>query len=213
MEIVRDPALFQAVRSEVLDTLVTDPATGTRSFDIQKLLALPLLQSIYIEAMRMHVSANITRQVTRPISLEGYHLAKGSLLQAPTGIAHYDETVWGKEGHPATEFWAERNIKYVEKVDADGQTMWTKEFSMAGRPSDFFPYGGGVSMCPGRHFAKQEIMLTLAMLVSRFDVEVVGWTMMDGSKSDRPAQDNTKYAGTAAMPPDRDLELRWKRLW
>ncbi len=48
-----------------------------------------------------------------------------------------------------------------------------------------FPYGGGTTICPGRFFAKQEILLTIGLLVSKFDIEFVEWTMHDGSPSDR----------------------------
>ena len=68
-------------------------------------------------------------------------------------------------------------------------------------------------MCPGRHFAKQEIMLTLAILAGRFDVEFVDWLNVDGSVSDRPPQNDVKYSGAAGVPPDRDMLARWKRLW
>ncbi len=37
----------------------------------------------------------------------------------------------------------------------------------------WIPYGGGPRMCPGRHFAKREIILTTAMLVTMFDCEVL----------------------------------------
>lgn len=73
--------------------------------------------------------------------------------------------------------------------------------------------GGGLSMCPGRFFAKREIILTIAMIVSRFDMEFVEWTKMDGSTSERPPQQDQKYFGAAAVPPDRDMTLRLKRLW
>jgi len=67
-------------------------------------------------------------------------------------------------------------------------------------------------MCPGRHFAKQEIMATLAIIVTTFDVEMVEWVSIDGkTASDRPAQDNLKYSGSATLPPDRDLKIRWRR--
>jgi hypothetical protein len=68
-------------------------------------------------------------------------------------------------------------------------------------------------MCAGRFFAKREIMLTIAILVSRFDMEFIEWTNLDGSKSDRGPLHNEKYFGAAAVPPDRDMKLRWKRLW
>ena len=70
-----------------------------------------------------------------------------------------------------------------------------------------------MSICPGRHFAKQEIMITLAMLVTKFDVEFVGWTHLDGSPSDRPAQNNATKSGGAAVPPDREMQVLLKRLW
>lgn len=68
-------------------------------------------------------------------------------------------------------------------------------------------------MCPGRFFAKQEIILTFSILVSRFDVEFVEWTRRDGSPSDRGPQNDVKWSGAASVPPDRDMKVRWKRVW
>jgi hypothetical protein len=67
-------------------------------------------------------------------------------------------------------------------------------------------------MCPGRNFAKQEILLTVGILISKFDIELIEWTDLDGIKSDRPGRNNEKYNSAAAMPPDRDMRVRWKRL-
>ncbi|KAF6816753.1 hypothetical protein CPLU01_13771 [Colletotrichum plurivorum] len=230
MELIRDPALLKEVRDEIQTTLVVDPKTGYASFDVSQLLTLPLLQSIYSETLRLHVSINITREVLEPIDWDGYTLPKGSLIQAPTRIGLQDETVWGVEGHPASEFWAERHIKYGERVDEFGETRKVREFCMNGRPSDFFPYGkqpvndqlavlmlnycvgGGVSICPGRFFAKQEIMLAVAMIVSRFDVEFVEWVKYDGTTSDRPAADDKTAIGSGAVSPDRDMRVRWRRI-
>jgi len=68
-------------------------------------------------------------------------------------------------------------------------------------------------MCPGRHFAKQEIILAVAKFLTQFDIEFVEWTKLDGSKSDRGPLTNDKNFGAAAVPPDRDMKIRWKRLW
>ncbi|KAI3528664.1 hypothetical protein CSPX01_16066 [Colletotrichum filicis] len=213
MEVIKDRSLFQAVRQEVDSVSIIDPKTGKRTFDVAKLVTLPLLQSIYVETLRMHVSINITREVMEPMELDGYHLSKGSLVQAPTQIGHREESVWGVEGHPASEFWAERHIKFVEKEDEDGKLQRVKEFAVAGRPSDFFPYGGGVSMCPGRFFAKQEIMLAVAMIASRFDIEFEDWVNFDGSHSERSPINDKAYVGAGAVPPDRDMRMRWRRRW
>jgi len=71
--------------------------------------------------------------------------------------------------------------------------------------------GGGYVMCPGRHFAKQEIMLAIAVFVTKFDIEFMEWTMPDGSKSDRPPQDDRRFAGFIARSPDRDVMVRLRK--
>ncbi|GKT46130.1 cholesterol 7-alpha-monooxygenase [Colletotrichum spaethianum] len=214
MEALQDPKLFEEVREEALQTVIKDPATGERSFDTAKLLSMPLMQSIYVECMRLHVSIAITREVVEPTKLQGYRLEKGSMIQALTNLMHLDEQIWSQEGHPASEFWAERHIQQVAKVDeATGVRTTERQFVMGAKPSEFFPYGGGISICPGRFFAKQEILLTIAMLVTRFEIEFVEWTCKDGSKSDRPPIDDKHYFGSAAVPPDRDAKVRWRRLW
>ncbi|KAL3471727.1 cytochrome P450 [Aspergillus californicus] len=204
MELIADPELYGAVREECMAASTEDPVTGGRVFNPQKLLSMPLLQSVYIETLRLHVSINVTREVTQPITLDGHHLTPGSLIQAPSQIGQYNEAVWGSAGHPASEFWVGRNLKHE-----NGKA----EFTMAGRTSSFFPFGGGPSICPGRVFAKQEILMTIAALVTRFEIELVDWTNPDGTKSDRPAQNDQSYIGAVGIPPDRDMKVRWKRLW
>ena len=99
------------------------------------------MQSIYVETMRLHVSINITRELKESMVLGGYSLAKGAILQAPTALSHLDEDLWGNGEHPASEFWAERHVKVVEKVSGGGKVTTSKEFAMAGKASEFFLYG------------------------------------------------------------------------
>lgn len=46
------------------------------------------------------------------------------------------------------------------------------EFSTNGLAGSWIPYGGGPRACPGRHFAKREIMTICALMVSFFDIEI-----------------------------------------
>ncbi|KAI0886387.1 putative cytochrome P450 [Annulohypoxylon maeteangense] len=213
MEIIQDPKLFRETRNEVSQSFVIDEETNKLHIDIRKLLSLPLLSSIYIEVLRMHVSFNATRMAQQDIHMGGYHISKGSIIQSPSQIAHYDEDSWGVDGHPASQFWASRHLNYTEKVDKAGTIKQEPYFSIKARPTSFFPYGGGHAMCPGRHFAKREIMMAIAMILTKFDIEFVEWSEFNGSTSHRSARNDTRYAGTAAMPPDRDMKIRWKRLW
>lgn len=52
----------------------------------------------------------------------------------------------------------------------------------------------------------------VGILVTKFDIEFVEWTKLDGSPSDRAAQNDPRFCGAGAMPPDRDMKIRWKRV-
>jgi cytochrome P450 len=231
MELNKNAALLKAVREEVAGAFVTDSATGARTLDVQKAVALPLLQSLFTEILRLRVSMVIMRVVEEPMSIGGVNIAKGSLIHAYSGVAHIDEDTWGAPEHPADQFWAERHIKYVEERDQTGQLHRRREFAMAASPACFFPFGtlppfsstkgsslirltgGGVPICPGRQFAKNEVFTMLGILVDRFDMEFVRWTNFDGSPSDRPAESDQRFSGIGSLPPDRDMTVRWKRTW
>lgn len=149
MEILKDTSLVNAVRSEASQALVVDPQTGKQEFDAQKLVSMPLMQSIYVECMRLHVSIAITREIMEDTILNGYRLKRGSMIQAPTNLVHQDDEIWDQDGHKASEFWAERHIKYVKKVDDETGRMTTeKQFVLAGKPSEFFPFGESTLIYP-----------------------------------------------------------------
>ncbi|AEO64934.1 uncharacterized protein THITE_2049026 [Thermothielavioides terrestris NRRL 8126] len=213
MELNKDPQLLSAVRAEVADAFVTDPLTGARTLDTQKVAALPLLQSLFTEILRLRVSMVIMRVADRPMTINGVDVPRGALVHAYSRIAQTDEATWGSPEHPADQFWPERHIKYVEERDPETGTLRKRrEFAMAASPACFFPFGGGVPMCPGRHFAKNEIFTMVAILVDRFEMEFVRWTNPDGSPSDRPAESDQRFSGIGSLPPDRDMIVRWKRI-
>ncbi|KAK3376280.1 cytochrome P450 [Lasiosphaeria ovina] len=162
-------------------------------------------------SLRLRCGFIITRDVVADgVAIGGVRVPRGAMVQAPMTIAHMN-AVWEAEGHPAAEFWPERHVKTVEAVDeTTGKMVKREEFGLGSRSGYWFPYGGGVTMCPGRHFAKQEIIGTLALFVAQFDVEVKGWVTSDGKPSDREARHEP---GFVIFQPDRDLEVRVKRRW
>lgn len=140
-EVAKDASLLQSLRDEVNTAYVTDPSTGSRDLNLQKFAALPLLTSVYTETLRLSMSFNVVRNVSQTFTLDGYKIPKGSLAQAPTLVAHYDENVWGAEGHAASEFWAERHIRYTDEKDDAGNPCRKRVFDMGGRSGSYFPYG------------------------------------------------------------------------
>ncbi|KAK7974515.1 hypothetical protein PG989_016363 [Apiospora arundinis] len=212
LEIVKDPALLCTIREEISQAQITGgPQAG--AFNYQKLASMPLLQSIYTEVLRVHISILVTRIAIEDVTLGGYTIPRGSTVQAPTEVAHLDEEIWGVPGHPASDFWAYRHVKEVMKSNSEGETATRFEFSMGGPANCFFPFGGGTSICAGRNIAKPEVLLTVAMILSRFEVEFVRWENLDGSVSGRPAQNNAGYANAVATPPDREMVVKWRRMW
>lgn len=106
-------------------------------------------------------------------------------------------SVWnaGTSGdpHPLDAFWADRFLIYpndpmsgplrkdpnsIEESFPHAPSMEKKpaetgpRFSMEGVAGGWIPYGGGQRMCPGRHFAKQEIIGTLATLLTQFEIRL-----------------------------------------
>ncbi|KAM0274301.1 hypothetical protein ACHAQH_007975 [Verticillium albo-atrum] len=135
-ELVQDQELFKAARKEANSALVED-TDGKKYIEILKLVKLPLLQAIYLECMRLHVIISITREVVQKTTVCGYELPRGRMVQAPTSLAGLDEGVWGRDEHPASEFWPGRHIKISDRGE--------KEFVFTAKSSEFFPYGERLS--------------------------------------------------------------------
>lgn len=132
--LIENRDLYRAVRDEVATAIVVDPSTGERTLDAPTLGAAPLLNALYTETLRYHVTFNIMREVSEETRMDGYDLRKGAWIQASTQIAHFDERLWARDGHPASEFWIGRFLEYE-----DGGKV--PRFNGSMRPGSFFPYG------------------------------------------------------------------------
>ncbi|KAF3018238.1 hypothetical protein E8E14_013243 [Neopestalotiopsis sp. 37M] len=216
IELFKDPALLQAVRSEISTayTPATSHGDHLRTLNMQKLMTLPLLQSVFSEILRLRMNLNMIRNLKKPLALDGFLIPEGAMIQIPTVVAHYDEEAWAKPGHPAASFYAERHIRKTDHSNNDTgpiQSCSGRSYDMSRRSSHFFPFGGGTPICPGRNFAKAEIFTMVAIVLDRFDIEFVKWTMLDGSPSDRSAENDGRYSAAGVAPPDRDMTIRWRR--
>lgn len=155
IEIAQDKELQEAIREELSTARSENGTDGI--FDIHKLATLPLLQSVFTEVLRLHMDFNLIRHVQEDgISMDltlrsptgekkqssRVAIPRNSMLQAPMSIAHNEEAAWGVPGHPASEFWAGRHIKYVDCDSVDRvNTKKKRVYALSGRPSSFFPFG------------------------------------------------------------------------
>ncbi|KAF7119077.1 hypothetical protein CNMCM5793_008720 [Aspergillus hiratsukae] len=84
-------------------------------------------------------------------------LCKGNRLMIPYQQLHFDESIFGVD-YPVEEF---RHELFMQK----GRNLT--------RSDNWRPFRGGTKQCPGRYVAKRFVLLFVAMLLRRFDVELV----------------------------------------
>lgn len=79
---------------------------------------------------------------------------RGNTVLIPSTVQHSSSPAWGDNVH---EFYHKRFVKPKKH-----------------NPVAFRAFGGGATLCPGRHFASTEIMAFACVILLRFDVKPVG---------------------------------------
>ncbi|KAF7509612.1 hypothetical protein GJ744_007650 [Endocarpon pusillum] len=144
--------------------------TTTLSIAIPDLLTptrTPLLHSLYTETLRYHVAFSLSRDVKSRCTIDGHLLLPGNTIMAPSWMMHRNNDLWTDP--PADIFYPERFLATDEKT---GEVSFSTAATGGGR---YFPYGGGAHICPGRVFAKQEILAAVARVLVGFEFEFVDW--------------------------------------
>lgn len=201
---------------------------GKPEFDVHKLVGGPLLQSIYAETLRLRVAIMVTRTPER----EDFHLGdwvfpKNKIIALSSRTAAMNPNLWNtgfpENPHPLDQFWAERFLVYpddpasgplrkqlsVEEVEQRGfvsvdRSEMAPQFTMEGLAGGWIPYGGGQRICPGRHFAKQEIIGTFAMLFTHYDIELL-------TPKDFVPTPNMRYFPFGGLPPKEKIPFRIRK--
>ena len=181
-----DPQLLGRVRRDVEDSFVSGVAgEQSRKLDIDKLCSKPLLQSMYAECLRRNSGMLIGRTPRNgPFNLGKWLYPEGNLIMLSARAAAMNADIWNtgspKDPRPLNEFWADRFVVYpddpssgpLKNPEPRTEKLERPEFSLRGLSGAWFPYGGGLLTCPGRHFAKNEIIAGLAVLVTSYDIEL-----------------------------------------
>lgn len=224
LEVVQRPALLERVRAEIAPHI--DPSSlkrhGHPSIDIGGLCQEPLIQSIYAEVLRVHNGTVIARvPQTSDFSINGWAFTKGDPIMVSSYDTAREPSVWNQgtseEPHPVDEFWPERFL-VDPKNPASGPTRRSQAepsaapqtiegaapyFSLEGTSGSWVPYGGGSRMCPGRHFAKKELIVAMAMFLTSFDIELM--------PRDNWVRDDPRYFMFGVMHPKGPIQARVRR--
>jgi cytochrome P450 len=134
----------------------------------------PRLRAVFRECLRLgsdHASARLVKTDTIITSdNRSWFLRAGSVVQIAGGVMHADPSLWGPNAH---DFDPDRFL------DATSRGKRPRDV----HPQAFRAFGGGATVCPGRHFATTEVLAFVAMLVLTFDLEAA-----DGSANIRVPQ-------------------------
>ena len=181
---ISDAAVLEECRQEVLACCKVVGDTCT--MDISKVkTSCPLLLSILKESLRFHGIGTSVRIVMQDHMLDGrYLLKKGGIVMIPGPVQHTSVPAYGANVH---EFQHKRFVR----------SPGVKQPS----PVAFRGFGGGSTLCPGRHFASTEVLAFVALMMVRFEFEPIngGWVTPMTEKAG---------AWATVAPPDGDVEVK-----
>jgi len=164
------PEILFALQKElhwVLRTTI-DFESGVRqhTLNITKLKSeCPLLLATFQEALRLYASGSSTRMVLIDTLLnDQYLLRAGSIIQMPAAVVHANPAFWGADADNFNPY------RFLRSDSGEKQ-----------HPAAFQAWGGGHSLCPGRHFASTEILAVVAVFVLRYELDPVDgvWPLVE----------------------------------
>lgn len=194
------------LRSWVMDE-IKSAQLEDGSIDVPLLSKLPLLNSMFHEVLRVYIDLLIVRQVNADTTIGPHIVHKNEVIMAPSWLSH-------------------RNPDHFVKPDTfdparflvDDPETGTMKFSTAGLTGKFFPFGGGHYMCPGRTFAKQEVLGAVAVLLLNFDIKFIefvkpsgqGYTGAGHGADGFPKLKNG-FAGNVVVGLEGDMKIKMKK--
>lgn len=194
------------LRSWVMDE-IKSAQREDGSIDVPLLSKLPLLNSMFHEVLRVYIDLLIVRQVDADTTIGPHIVHKNEVIMAPSWLSH-------------------RNPEHFVKPDAfdparflvDDPETGKMKFSTAGLTGKFFPFGGGHYMCPGRTFAKQEVLGAIAVLLLNFDIEFVEFVKPSGKGYTNAGQGvdgfpklKNGFAGNVVVGLEGDMKIKMKK--
>lgn len=146
--ILFDEELRKAVKQEV------NAAWISEHLDVKFLCAnAKVLDRVFHECLRLKAGAMMGRKVLAPAHIGNKLLQPGGTVLIPSRQLHSNANVWGEDHQHFAE------ARFAENEDLL-------------KHSSYRPFGGGVSLCPGRKIAKEQVFAFVAILIHRFDVRL-----------------------------------------
>jgi cytochrome P450 len=198
-----DKSIYPRVMAELRSAQNAD---GTLNLPV--MFGLPLFQSIFHEVLRLYTDILVARSLEKdhvlPISSNRRVLLhKGTLAFAPCWPGQRD-SAWSEGHKSAAAFNHERFLTTDPETGKD-------VFTTSGTAGRFFPFGGGKSVCPGRVFAKQEVLAATACVLLGYDIEVVGFVDKNGGPFEKFPVMRDGFGGSGVVVQAGDVRVKFKK--
>lgn len=150
LELLKNPAILRETRQE-LDALLGEK--GEVSF--QSLREVPKLENVLKEVLRLHPPLIILmRQVSEDLQFRDYRIKAGDMVWASPPVTH-------------------RMSKLFSNPFAFDPDRFSSERKEDKNLMAYQPFGGGKHKCSGNAFAQFQIKAIFAVLLRRYDFELV----------------------------------------
>jgi cytochrome P450 len=143
-----------AQHPEILSDLVAEleHVLGGAAPSAEQLQALPLLDRVLKEAMRLFSPATFTtRQSTEDFEIGPYYFLKGTVVLISPFFTHRLPDIYTQAARFIPDRW----------------------LTVEPGPYEYLPFSAGARMCIGTHFALMEMKIILSMMLQRFRFAIV----------------------------------------
>nr|XP_057922839.1 5-beta-cholestane-3-alpha,7-alpha-diol 12-alpha-hydroxylase-like [Doryrhamphus excisus] len=202
--LMKHPDAMVAVKDEV-DRIVKESGQEVRrdgpllNLTRDMLVKTTILDSAIEETLRLTTAPLLTRAVVQDMTLKmadgrEFLVRKGDRVSVfPFGCVHMDPGV-----HPDP-----KSFKYNRFLNADGSKK--TEFYKNGKKVKYYnmPWGAGVSICPGRFFATNELKQFVFLMLVYFEFELL-------DPEQKIPEIDVKRLGFGAMHPENDVQFRYR---
>ena len=195
--LMANPQAMESVKAEIREVLgegrrLDEADEEADVWTREQCSRLKLTDSAISEALRLVTGSMVMRLATTPTQLT-LHDNQTFDIRAGDGVAIYPALT-----HLDPRVFPNPDTYIVDRfLDNPTPTLNGQRVAQA-----FMPFGAGVSMCPGRHWARNEILVLVAMMVQRCE-----WVVEKGVKV--PPVDYTRV-GIGVYSPKGDISIKYR---
>ncbi|KAJ1740517.1 hypothetical protein LPJ78_004383 [Coemansia sp. RSA 989] len=181
--LLRHPDKYAQVKSELRTAFPGGPSSITYA---EALCKLPYLSAAIYETMRLRASTSGVWPRDAPrhtgVSIGGYFVPPGTVICGSIGGVHLNPETWPLP----KKFAPERFLGEAGEL----------------RKRNVVAFSAGIRVCPGRHLAMMELMMTLSTVLLKYDFALAGNDTISDDYFDEV--DESCHITTTFSQPDRD---------